>query len=542
MTQRVNPSPGRPAESFPTAGAIAYGGHGEEGFIRQGSEPTRIAQQDLNISEGNLNTFAETHSSTSLDVTIDAGEAFIFGSWVCIDTSTTVTLASDTAGQTVYVGWDKDAADAVVIGLDSAFTNNGVDTDQRIELYTFDTDSSGVTAVSDLRRINHHQEATTFTGSLTVDGDIVAEGGETVWDESAGQIPQTHIEQGAGSGLDADTVDGVEATDLGSDVSNNGTTVTQSATDINFTTGLTAFDDSDGTSSVTLTDTDVTVAGKTVSLGGSTAIDHSDISNIGADDHHTRYSDEEAQDAIGTILGSNFTYDDATPEITLDDNFVQTSGDTMSGNLQMGSNRITNVNDPTNPKDAANKRYVDSIKQGLDIKESVVATTDATNIDLTSSSDPGAIDGITLSDGDRILLKDQTTASENGVYVATTAADPSSWVRASDADENDEVDAGMFIFVEEGSSFSDKGFVLVSDDPLVVGTDDLQFTQFSGAGQITAGSGLTKSGDTLAVDDSAIVSTINSETTLSVDISGDAASIGGESYSSIFGLTRRIQV
>jgi len=100
----------------------------------------------------------------------------------------------------------------------------------------------------------------------------------------------------------------------------------------------------------------------------------------------------------------------------------------------------------------------------------------------------------------------------------------------------------MFVFVEEGTSFANKGFVLVSDDPLVVGTDDLQFSQFSGAGQITAGSGLTKSGDTLAVDDSAIVSTINSETTLSVDISGDAASIGGESYASIFGLTRRIQV
>ena len=492
MAEKVNPSPGRPAESFPTAGAIAYGGHGDDGFVRDGNNPTRIAIQDLNINEANLNTFDESHSTSSLDVTIDPGEAFIFGAWVCIDESTTVTLDPSTSGQTVFVGWDKNASDNVVIGLESAFTTTGADADRSIPLFDFDTDASGVTGVTDRRRTH--------------------------------QIQADSIEQGVGSGLDADTVDGVEASALGSDVSDDGSTVTQSATDIDFTTGLTAADDGDGTSTVSLT------------------ANHSDLLNIGADDHHTRYSDEEAQDAIGTILGSDFSYDDTTPAITLDDNFVKNSGDAMTGDLQMGANSITNVADPNNPKDAANKTYVDSLFQGLDIKESVVATTDATNIDLTSSADPGAIDGVTLTDGDRVLLKDQTTASENGIYVATTAADPSSWARASDVDEDDEVDAGMFVFVEEGTSFSNKGFVLVSDDPLVVDTDDLQFTQFSGAGQITAGNALTKIGDTLDVDDAAIVSTINNESTLSVDISGDAASVGGQSYSSIFGLTRRINV
>jgi len=160
---------------------------------------------------------------------------------------------------------------------------------------------------------------------------------------------------------------------------------------------------------------------------------------------------------------------------------------------------VSGLTDPSSAQDAATKAYADSIAQGLDLKESVRVASTA-NIDLTSSSDPGAIDGVTLSDGDRILLKDQTTVSENGVYTAITAADPSSWARASDVNEDDEVDAGMFVFVEEGSAHSDKGFVLVSDDPLVVGTDDLQFTQFSGAGQITAGPGLSKSGDTLSVD------------------------------------------
>jgi len=491
MAEKVNPSPGRPAESFPTAGAIAYGGHGDDGFVRDGNDPTRIAIQDLNINEANLNTFDESHSASSLDVTIDPGEAFIFGAWVCTDESTTVTLDPSTSDQTVFVGWDKGSSDNVIIGLESAFTTTGADADRTIPLFDFDTDASGVTGVTDRRRFD--------------------------------QISADSIEQGAGSGLDADTVDGVEAAALGSDVSNDGTSVTQSATDIDFTTGLTAADDGDGTSTVSL------------------SANHSDLSNIGTDDHHTRYSDEEAQDAIGTILGSNFSYDDVTPAITLDDNFVKNSGDAMTGDLQMGANSITNVADPANPKDAANKTYVDSLFQGLDIKESVRATS-TSNVDLTSSTDPGPIDGVSLNDGDRILLKNQTASSENGVYDAVTAADPSTWIRASDVDEDDEVDAGMFVFVEEGTSFSNKGFVLVSDDPLVVGTDDLQFTQFSGAGQIEAGNALTKIGDTLDVDDAAIVSTINNETTLSVDISGDAVSVGGESYASIFGLTRRIQV
>ena len=142
---------------------------------------------------------------------------------------------------------------------------------------------------------------------------------------------------------------------------------------------------------------------------------------------------------------------------------------------------ISGLTTPANDDDAATKAYADSIAQGLDIKESVRVATTA-DVDLTSSADPGAIDGVTLADGDRILLKDQTTAAENGVYDAVTAADPSTWVRADDVDEDVEVDAGMFVFVSQGTESANQGFVLVSDDPLVVGTDDLQFTQFSGTG------------------------------------------------------------
>jgi len=86
--------------------------------------------------------------------------------------------------------------------------------------------------------------------------------------------------------------------------------------------------------------------------------------------------------------------------------------------------RVTNADKPTNDSDLATKSYVDSIEQGLDVKDSVRAATDGTNIDLTSSTDPNPIDGVTLNDGDRVLLKDQTDATENGIYNAATATDP----------------------------------------------------------------------------------------------------------------------
>lgn len=149
MVQKVNPSRNRPASSFKSAGAIAYGGHGGDGFVVDGTNPTEIVTQDTDLNEANMNAFAETSGADSLDVDIDAGEAFVFGSWLAIDTSTTVTLASSTAGQTVYVGWNKGAADDVIVGLASAF---GAD-DQRIPLWTFDTDGSGITSVTDERLI-----------------------------------------------------------------------------------------------------------------------------------------------------------------------------------------------------------------------------------------------------------------------------------------------------------------------------------------------------------------------------------------------------
>jgi hypothetical protein len=149
---------------------------------------------------------------------------------------------------------------------------------------------------------------------------------------------------------------------------------------------------------------------------------------------------------------------------------------------------------PSDANDIASKSYVDSTINGLDVKQSVrVATTAA--ITIASDLNVGdTIDGITLADGDRVLVKDQSTGSENGVYVA--GATPA---RAADFDADSEVTAGAFFFVEEGTTNGDAGFVLTTDDDITVDTTSLAFSQFSGGGQITAGDGMTKSGNTLNV-------------------------------------------
>jgi len=166
--------------------------------------------------------------------------------------------------------------------------------------------------------------------------------------------------------------------------------------------------------------------------------------------------------------------------------------------LDVDTARVTNASTPTDETDLVTKGYADSLKEGLDVKDSVEAAS-TEDIDLTSSTDPNPVDGVTLTDGDRILLKDQATASENGIYAAATATDPTTWTRPPDADGDDLTD-GTFVWVNEGTTNADKGFILTTDDPITVGTTDLTFVQFSGAGQISAGTNLNKSGDTLNLD------------------------------------------
>lgn len=162
MTDKVNPSINRPAEAFKTAGAIALAGGADPGYITEAANPSQISVQDSGIDDTQFNAFAETSTATSFDVTIDPGEAFVYGAWLAIDVSTTVTLSSSTTDQTVYVGWNKNSSDDVIVGLQADFDNASGNVDQKIPLYTFDTDGSGVISVSDERIIGANAMDTQF--------------------------------------------------------------------------------------------------------------------------------------------------------------------------------------------------------------------------------------------------------------------------------------------------------------------------------------------------------------------------------------------
>ena len=191
-----------------------------------------------------------------------------------------------------------------------------------------------------------------------------------------------------------------------------------------------------------------------------------------------------------------------------------------TASVSLNSQTITNLSDPVNTQDAATKGFVEATSQGLDVKDSVKVATTA-NITISTALNSGdSIDGVTLADNDRVLVKDQSTPSQNGIYiVGSSPARSSDLAAGADA-------AGMFTFVEQGTVNADNGFVCTSNKgSAVVGTNSLTFAQFSGAGQVTAGDGLDKSGNTLAVDLKANGGLVIESTEIAVDLA--ASSITG---------------
>ena len=175
---------------------------------------------------------------------------------------------------------------------------------------------------------------------------------------------------------------------------------------------------------------------------------------------------------------------------------------------------------PTADAHFATKGYVDSVSEGLDVKGSCVAATTA-NITIATALNSGdSIDGVTLANGDRVLVKDQSTATQNGIYVVGDTP-----VRADDLATGADA-AGVFSFVESGSTNGDIGFVCTSNKgSAVVGTNNLAFSTFSSSGNVTAGDGLDKSGNELSVDLKSNGGLVIESTELAVDLA--ASSITG---------------
>lgn len=176
--------------------------------------------------------------------------------------------------------------------------------------------------------------------------------------------------------------------------------------------------------------------------------------------------------------------------------------------------------DPTQPLQAATKQYVDAVAEGLHIHASVEAATTANIPDL--SDPPATIDGVTLTDQMRVLVKNQTTQSQNGIYIydlATTAL-----VRASDFNSALEIAGGDFVFCTGGSTYDNTGWVQ-TEAVNTVGTDAVIWQQFSGAGTYLNGNGLTLTGNIFAIDtavtaDLSTAQTLTNKTLTSPTVSG----------------------
>jgi hypothetical protein len=174
-----------------------------------------------------------------------------------------------------------------------------------------------------------------------------------------------------------------------------------------------------------------------------------------------------------------------------------------SASVSMNNQKISNLLAPTADTDAANKAYVDNVAQGLDTKDSVVVATTA-NITLSGTQ---TIDGIAVVAGNRVLVKNQTTTSQNGIYACAAGA----WARTSDANSWTEY-ISAFVFVERGTVNADAGFVCTVDAGGTLDTTAITFTQFSGAGTYVAGDGLTLTGTTFAVGGTAGRVTVAADT------------------------------
>jgi len=177
----------------------------------------------------------------------------------------------------------------------------------------------------------------------------------------------------------------------------------------------------------------------------------------------------------------------------------------FSGNQSLGTYKLTNVGDPSAAQDAATKAYVDGLIQGFDWKQAVRVASTAAGSLSTAFASGSVVDGVALSVGDRVLIKNQTNGSENGIYTVNATGAPT---RANDADASADVTAGLTAFVSEGTTNGNSSWSLTTDDTITLGTTALVFTQVAGGSLYSAGAGLTLNGsafDVVAADTSLTV-------------------------------------
>ena len=426
------------------------------------------------------------------------------------------------------------------------------------------TISGGSNTLSDIANasltnssITVNGNAVSLGGTVTLDADDLAEGTNLFYtDERVDDRVNTLFTDGEGIDSAYDDANGT-LTIAGEDASTTNKGIASFHSDNFSVTSGAVIIKNGGVANAELANSAVSFGGVSVSLGASDASPAFNLSDA------TAYPGDNALVTVGTIasgtwngtaignaylanssltIGSDTvslggTQTDLNGITSLDVDNITVDGNTISstnnngnvvidpngsGTVDMSSSRITSVTDPSGAQDAATKAYVDAVKTGLDVKGSCkyATTADLSATYANGTSGVGAtltanangaltVDGSTPGAADRILVKDQSTDAENGIYTVTTVGTNAAafvLTRATDADTGTEFTGGSFTFVETGTANADNGYVFTHNGAPTMGTTGLSVAQFSGAGQISAGDALTKTGNTLdvAVDDTTI--------------------------------------
>ena len=395
------------------------------------------------------------------------------GSVTFQDVAATLTVDSDSATADVALLTD----DLRIVGgegINSAVAKSGTDVTLTIEAEDASASNKGVASF----------DSTHFTAS-------------------SGAITANDITLASDSGNAAATI-GETFTFTGGegiDTSATGTTVTiaaELATSSN--KGVASFDSTDFTVSSGAVSVNATTLGSTALNPGATTTSLAGLQQLDVDNVRVDTNTISTTNTNGDLVLSP----NGTGTVTVPSGYKNRTG--------FGANSLVS------------KEYVDAIKQALDVKDSVRLATTAnlgSNYNnaggtLTNSGSNAALqlDGVTVVAADRVLVKDQSSAAENGIYVVTTVGDgATAWVltRADDANVSAEMTGGVFTFVEEGTVGADNGYVFTHNGAPTLGTTALTVSQFSGAGQIVAGDALSKSGNTLNVNDDNITVEVNSD-------------------------------
>jgi len=497
-----------------------------------------VTQLDVDNIRVDANTISSTNTNGNINLTPNgSGEVVIASATVSDLTDNRIVIAGtggvlEDDGNLTYNGTDLSTNSLIVGDLTSgrvllAGTSGAVQDSANL---TFDGSDLSVTGELNVDNINVNGNTISSTdtnGNINITpngtGDLVLDG--LNWPQTDGSTSQYLQTNGSGQLSWSTVVSSLTiAGDSGAnDTINTGETLTLTGgtgidTTISNNTVTFAIDSTVATLTGSQTLTNKSISGSTNTLTniGNASLTNSSLTigstsiSLGATSTTLAGLTQIDVDNI-SINGNEISSTDTNGNISLNPN--------GTGVVSVNSSRIEGVSDPVNDTDAANKAYVDAVAEGLHVHEQVHAITTTSLATITGGSVTynngtsgvgatltlgtaldlagGDIDGDTdITTGDRVIIAGESTAAHNGIYVITSTT---VLTRSDDFDSATEMAGGDFVFVTHGTTYADTGWVL-SEPVTTVGTSDVTFVQFSGAGAYTAGAGLSQTGTTFDVN------------------------------------------